>query len=104
VAANPCIDNLPLSAIALFLDVDGTLLEIAATPQAVSVPDDLRERLHALFVASGGAVALVSGRAISDLDALFAPLTLAAGGRRPPRPRSSLHAPQCCISRGRTRV
>jgi trehalose 6-phosphate phosphatase len=80
VAANPCIENLPLSAIALFLDVDGTLLEIAATPQAVSVPDDLRERLRALFVASGGAVALVSGRAISDLDALFAPLTLPAAG------------------------
>ncbi|HEX3844219.1 MAG TPA: trehalose-phosphatase [Steroidobacteraceae bacterium] len=80
MAANPCIENLPLSAIALFLDVDGTLLEIAATPQAVSVPDDLRERLRALFVASGGAVALVSGRAISDLDALFAPLTLPAAG------------------------
>jgi trehalose 6-phosphate phosphatase len=80
VAANPCIDNLPLSAIALFLDVDGTLLEIAATPQSVSVPDELRERLRALFVASGGAVALISGRALTDIDALFAPLTLPAAG------------------------
>ena len=61
-------DNLALSGIALFLDVDGTLLEIAARPQAVSVPQRLRERLCTLSVASGGAVALVSGRAIADLD------------------------------------
>lgn len=73
-------DDLPLSGIALFLDVDGTLLEIAANPRAVSVPDDLRERLRALSLAAGGAVALVSGRAISDLDSLFAPLTLPSAG------------------------
>ena len=80
MAAIPCIDNLPLSALALFLDVDGTLLEIAARPQAVSVPDGLRQRLRALSLASGGGVALVSGRAINDLDALFAPLTLPSAG------------------------
>lgn len=73
-------DNVSLSEIALFLDVDGTLLEIASSPQAVSVPPDLRERLRALSLASGGAVALVSGRAITDLDALFAPLTLPSAG------------------------
>lgn len=73
-------DKLALAAIALFLDVDGTLLEIAATPQAVSVPDDLRERLRALSQATDGAVALVSGRAIAGLDALFAPLTLPSAG------------------------
>ena len=80
MAAIPSIDNLPLSAIALFLDVDGTLLELAAAPQAVSVPDDLRQRLRALFTAGGGAVALVSGRALADLDRLFAPLTLPSAG------------------------
>ena len=80
MAALPCTDNLALSGIALFLDVDGTLLEIAARPQAVSVPEALRERLQALFGASGGAVALVSGRAIADLDALFAPLALPSAG------------------------
>lgn len=80
MAAIPREDNLDLSRTALFLDVDGTLLEIAARPQAVSVPDDLRERLRALFVASGGAVALVSGRAIADLDRLFAPLALPSAG------------------------
>ncbi len=75
-----CTDNLQLSGIALFLDVDGTLLEIAAKPQAVSVADDLRERLRALALAGRGGVALVSGRAISDLDALFAPLALPSAG------------------------
>jgi trehalose 6-phosphate phosphatase len=80
VAAIPCTDDLALSAIALFLDVDGTLLELAASPQAVSVPQELRARLRGLFDASGGAVALVSGRAIADLDALFAPLALPSAG------------------------
>lgn len=80
MAAIPRTDNLALSAISLFLDVDGTLLEIAARPQAVSVSDELRSRLRSLYVASGGAVALVSGRAIADLDALFAPLTLPSAG------------------------
>ena len=80
MAATPYIDEPALSAIALFLDVDGTLLDIAAIPQAVSVPAGLRERLRALSHASGGAVALVSGRAITDLDALFAPLRLPSAG------------------------
>lgn len=102
MAATSHTDN--LRAIALFLDVDGTLLEIAARPQAVAVPAQLRERLQALSLATGGAVALVSGRAIKDLDALFAPLTLpsaglhgfehrgAAGGcrRRPPPSAAAL--------------
>ena len=73
-------DKPDLRAIALFLDVDGTLLEIAATPYAVSVSGDLRERLQALSSAGGGAIALVSGRAIADLDVLFAPLTLPSAG------------------------
>ena len=80
MAAATRTHNLALPAIALFLDVDGTLLEIAARPQAVSVPDDLRERLRGLCLASGGGVALVSGREISDLDSLFAPLTLPSAG------------------------
>jgi trehalose 6-phosphate phosphatase len=65
---------------ALFLDVDGTLLEIAATPSAVSVPQraiDLLSRLHDTLA---GALALVSGRPIADLDRLFAPLRLPVAG------------------------
>ena len=50
-----------------FLDVDGTLLEIAENPNAVRVDQSLLQLLERLYRASG-AVALISGRAISDLD------------------------------------
>ncbi len=55
----------------LFLDVDGTLVDIAPTPDAVVVPDGLVGTLNALSAALGGAVALVSGRRRADLQALF---------------------------------
>jgi trehalose 6-phosphate phosphatase len=65
---------------ALFLDLDGTLLEIAATPDAVVVPDDLVTDLEAAFEALGGALAIVSGRRLSEIDSLLAPLLLPAAG------------------------
>lgn len=65
---------------ALFLDVDGTLVDIAPTPDAVRVPDGLPVVLDRLHRLCGGALALVSGRAIADLDRLFAPLRLPAAG------------------------
>lgn len=79
-ASHTHTDNPPLSGLALFLDVDGTLIDIAATPEAVSVPAALREQLRGLALETGGAVALVSGRALANLDALFAPLRLPAAG------------------------
>lgn len=69
-----------LSASAIFLDVDGTLLDIAPTPAEVEVPAGLIEVLAALAEATGGALAFVSGRPISDLDRLFKPLQLASVG------------------------
>ena len=69
-----------LSSFALLLDVDGTLLEIAETPRAVKVPPELLEMLRSLTLKTGGALALVSGRSIADLDALFAPLLLPSAG------------------------
>jgi len=66
---------------AFFLDIDGTLLEIAETPDAVrtdAADYRLLERLHA---AAGGAVALVSGRTLAMIDDLFAPLKLPAAGQ-----------------------
>lgn len=66
---------------ALFLDVDGTLLELADRPDGVVVRPDLIRLLGALQRAAGGAVALISGRAIADLDRLFAPLRLACAGQ-----------------------
>jgi trehalose 6-phosphate phosphatase len=53
---------------AYFLDFDGTLLDLAATPDAIEVDAELAELLTALHEASGGAVALISGRALADLD------------------------------------
>jgi len=69
-----------LSSLALFLDIDGTLLEIAATPRSVEVDPDLKELLRALHSGTDGALALVSGRRINEMDALFRPLTLSAAG------------------------
>ena len=69
-----------LSRFALLLDVDGTLLDIAPTPQAVYVPETLRHTLTKVQGRVGGALALVSGRPIADLDTLFTPLRLSAVG------------------------
>jgi trehalose 6-phosphate phosphatase len=66
---------------ALFLDIDGTLLDIAARPDAVFVPDGVVSLLAALNRSLDGAVALVSGRAIERIDAFFAPLILSAAGQ-----------------------
>ena len=69
-----------LDEIALLLDVDGTLLDLAATPREVFVPESLRETLIRLQKGTDNALALVSGRRISDLDLIFAPLQLAIVG------------------------
>lgn len=56
---------------AYFLDVDGTLIHIADTPQAVLVDRTLLDLIASLHRSSGGALALVSGRMISDLQHLI---------------------------------
>ena len=66
---------------ALFLDVDGTLLDIAETPLDVSVPASVLLLLGRLQRELSGAVALVSGRSLDALDLLFRPLVLAAAGQ-----------------------
>jgi trehalose 6-phosphate phosphatase len=71
---------IPPSPFALFLDVDGTLIDIAPRPDAVFVPPALRQALAILDDHLGGAIALVSGRTIADLDRLFEPLRLRASG------------------------
>lgn len=71
----------PERNIALFLDVDGTLLEIAATPDAVKAPAALRNTLQLAAARNGGALALISGRRIAELDTLFAPCVFPAAGQ-----------------------
>lgn len=56
---------------ALFLDIDGTLLDIEAKPSEVVVPPSLPPLLDALAARFGGALALVSGRSLDDIDRLF---------------------------------
>jgi trehalose 6-phosphate phosphatase len=65
---------------ALFLDVDGTLLEIAPAPDLVNVPPALPSLIARLAAQRGGALALVSGRPVSQLDHLFRPWHGAAAG------------------------
>lgn len=65
---------------ALFLDVDGTLLDIAPSADQVVVPPSLREDLQALYGRMRGALALVSGRTVENIDRLFSPLCLPCSG------------------------
>jgi trehalose 6-phosphate phosphatase len=65
---------------ALFLDFDGTLVEIAPRPDAIAVAPGLPALLRAVSAATGGATALLSGRTIDTLDGFLAPARLAAAG------------------------
>lgn len=58
---------------ALFLDLDGTLLELASTPQAVVVPEGLVNLLQALSRELEGALAIITGRSLETVDRLLAP-------------------------------
>ena len=66
---------------AFFLDLDGTLLEIAETPDAVDPGEQEIILLGRLKNACGGAVALISGRSLARIDQLLSPLVLAAAGQ-----------------------
>jgi trehalose 6-phosphate phosphatase len=89
---------LPLDDHAIFLDLDGTLIEFAPQPRAVTVDAPLLRLLELLMRRCGGALALVSGRSIETLDTLLAPLRLPASGlhgyeRRAASGVRSRHAP-----------
>ena len=66
---------------ALFLDVDGTLLDIAERPDEVDTHAVDCELVEGLQRAAGGALALISGRSLAQLDGMFAPLALPAAGQ-----------------------
>lgn len=66
---------------AYFFDIDGTLVDITDSPNAVRLDHDLRRLIGDLHCASGGAVALISGRAIVDIDRLFPGTRLPAAGQ-----------------------
>lgn len=66
---------------AYFFDLDGTLIDFADTPSAVRISEDLRLLLERLHRATGGAVALISGRAIAEIDRLFPHATMPVAGQ-----------------------
>lgn len=78
--------------IALFLDFDGTLVELAATPDAILVPRDMRAKLRSLSQEMDGRLALVSGRSIADLETHLGHLDIAAAGS---------HGADCRLASGR---
>jgi trehalose 6-phosphate phosphatase len=65
---------------AILLDIDGTILDFAPSPRQVRVPAGLAQTLTRLNKLTGGALALVSGRPLADIDLIFAPLEFAAIG------------------------
>ena len=66
---------------AYFFDIDGTLVDLGDDPGGVRLDRELRALIEALHVAAGGAVALISGRAIPDIDALMEGVRLPAAGQ-----------------------
>ena len=92
----------PLQRTALLLDLDGTLLDIAATPDGVSVPKSLPEAMHALRRLLGDALAIITGRPVETVDALLGDAAFTVAGehggalrREPGRPleRAPLPSP-----------
>jgi trehalose 6-phosphate phosphatase len=82
-ASHSAVDDfaaLDLAASALLLDIDGTLIDIGPAPFEVHVPETLCRSLARLLERMNGALALVSGRPIRDIDKLFSPLKLPAVG------------------------
>ncbi len=69
-----------LNQVAILLDVDGTILDLAPTPREVFVSHELRDTLGRLWKHTGGAVAFVSGRPVTELDLIFSPLQLPTVG------------------------
>lgn len=78
--ALPVPDQALLNNASLFLDFDGTMVEIAAHPRAVHVDDRLRSLLARLSRKMAGRVAIISGRPIVQLDEFLGPSSMALAG------------------------
>ena len=72
--------NLDPDAVALFLDVDGTLLGIRDDPAAVRADAGMIATLEQCFDRLGGAMALISGRSVAEIDRIFAPAVFPVAG------------------------
>jgi len=77
----PPLPPFPRSDWAYFFDIDGTLIDFADTPSAVQVGDEVRQLLERLYQCAGGAVALMSGRTIAEVDRLFPVVLMPVAGQ-----------------------
>ena len=73
--------TLRVTGFAYFLDIDGTLVDLADTPRAIKLHPALPELVEALYQSSGGAIALITGRSIADADRLFPTRRLPIAGQ-----------------------
>ena len=99
----PCCDW------AYFFDVDGTLVDFADTPAAVRVSESLRKLLEQLYECTRGALALMSGRPIAEIDGLFPSVRLPVAGQHGAERRSSggrmtRHEPGADLTAARERL
>jgi trehalose 6-phosphate phosphatase len=78
--ANFDLSGLTPDRIALLVDFDGTLVEFADHPDDVALSPETKSIIEAMLQATNGALAIVTGRAISDIDRFFAPLLLPVAG------------------------
>ncbi len=86
----------PFKRTALLLDIDGTLLDFAPRPETVIVPPTLRATLGRLRAALGGALGVISGRAIEQIDHLLGEAPYAVAGEHGGAIR---HAPGAAMER-----
>lgn len=66
--------------LAIFTDFDGTLVELAETPDAIAVPSELHDRLDRTLHDFDNAFAVITGREIADIDRYLSPLHLPVAG------------------------
>jgi len=76
--------ELDVGTVALFLDIDGTLLDIRDNPSNVIADDELIAMLRACLSRLDGAMSLVSGRSIKAVDRIFAPAVFPIAGAHGP--------------------
>src|SRR3954464_5561468 len=94
---------------ALFLDFDGTLVELAEAPDLITVPATLPDLLVRLSERLGGRVAILSGRALADLERHLGCTGFAVSGShglelRLPDGRILSHPPAVDLSRTRAAI
>lgn len=99
----PLADLAARQTIALFLDFDGTLVDLAPAPDQIRVPPDLTQNLQRLQQNLDGRLAIITGRSLADLDGFLGPNDIPAVGShgaeyrgappsKPPMSRASLQS------------